>query len=116
MQADAADFPAEVTQAADLVLESKGHGVLILDLRGISTATDYFVLASGTSDVQVKAIAEHVVDELKKGDRIVTNGGLHGVILNLKDDIVLLNIADHVKVEVSRAAVSRVKNGDGKKS
>ena len=68
MQADAADFPAEVTQAADLALESKGHGVLILDLRGISTATDYFVLASGTSDVQVKAIAEHVVDELKKGD------------------------------------------------
>ena len=66
MQADAADFPAEVTQAADLALESKGHGVLILDLRGISTATDYFVLASGTSDVQVKAIAEHVVDELKK--------------------------------------------------
>ena len=59
---------------------------------------------------------QKMVDELKKGDRIVTNGGLHGVILNLKDDIVLLNIADHVKVEVSRAAVSRVKNGDGKKS
>ena len=66
MQADAADFPAEVTQAADLALENKGHGVLILDLRGISTATDYFVLASGTSDVQGKAIAEHLVDELKK--------------------------------------------------
>ena len=59
---------------------------------------------------------QKMVDELKKGDRIVTNGGLHGVITNLKDDIVLLNIADHVKVEVSRAAVSRVKNGDGKKS
>ena len=66
MRADAQDFPEEVTRAAELALESKGHGVLILDLRGISTATDYFVLASGTSDVQVKAIARNVVDELKK--------------------------------------------------
>lgn len=66
MKADARDFPTEVTRAADLALEIKAHGVVILDLRGISTATDYFVLASGTSDVQVKAIAEHVVDELKK--------------------------------------------------
>ena len=57
---------------------------------------------------------QKMVDELKKGDRIVTNGGLHGVISNLKDDIVVLNIADNVKVELSRGAVSRVKNGDGK--
>ena len=59
---------------------------------------------------------QKMVDELKKGDKIVTNGGLHGVISNMKDDIVVLNIADGVKVEVSRAAVSRVKNGDVKKS
>jgi len=65
-EADVEDFPEEVTRAAEIALESKGHTVLILDLRGISTATDYFVLASGTSDVQVKAIARHVVDELKK--------------------------------------------------
>jgi ribosome-associated protein len=38
---------------------------VVIDLRGISTATDFFVLASGNSDVQVRAIAEHVVDELK---------------------------------------------------
>ena len=39
---------------------------MVLDLRGISSATDYFVIAGGRSDVQVKAIADHVVDELKK--------------------------------------------------
>ena len=55
-----------------------------------------------------------MIEELKKGDKIVTNGGLHGVISNLKDDIIVLNIAERVKVEVSRSAVSRVKNGDGK--
>lgn len=92
MQADAADFPAEVTQAADLALESKGHGVLVLDLRGISTATDYFVLASGTSDVQVKAIARHVVEELKKeGVRPAHVEGMSGgrwVLLDYIDFVV----------------------------
>jgi len=68
VKADAGGFPEEVTRAADLALERKGHDVVILDLRGISTATDYFVLASGSSDVQVKAIARHVVDELKTQD------------------------------------------------
>ena len=39
-----------------------------LDLRGISTATDYFVIGSGNSDIQVRAIADHVIEELKKED------------------------------------------------
>ena len=50
----------ELTLASDVV---------VLDLRGISTATDYFVIASGTSDVQVKAISDHVLQGLKK-DRV----------------------------------------------
>ena len=64
--ADGGDVPLEVRRAAELALERKAHDVVVLDLRGISTATDYFVIASGRSDVQVKAIADHVVDELKQ--------------------------------------------------
>ena len=64
--ADVTKFPEEVRRAAELALERKAHDVSILDLRDISTATDYFVLVSGTSAVQVKAIADHVVDDLKK--------------------------------------------------
>lgn len=66
--AEPADFPDEVKRAAELALDRKGQEVLVLDLRGISTATDYFVIAGGTSDVQVRAIAEHIVDELKRDD------------------------------------------------
>ena len=65
-EADPTDFPPEVQRAAELALERKADDVVVLDLRGISSATDYFVIASGRSDVQVKAIADHVVDELKK--------------------------------------------------
>ena len=66
---------------------------------------------------QQKRSKEHrqMVSNLKKGDRIVTSGGIHGVITNIKDDILVVKIADNVKIEVSRAAVSRVKNKeDGK--
>jgi ribosome-associated protein len=55
-----------VKQAAELALDRKAEEVLALDLRGVSSATDFFVLATGNSDIQVRAIAEHVVDELAK--------------------------------------------------
>ena len=61
-----ADVPETVQRAAGLALELKAHDVAVLDLRGISSATDHFLLASGTSDVQVKAIADHITEELKK--------------------------------------------------
>ncbi|HUP52374.1 MAG TPA: ribosome silencing factor [Longimicrobiales bacterium] len=60
-----ASLPAEVQRAVELALERRARDIAVLDLRGISTATDYFVIASGTSDVQVKAIAEHMAEELK---------------------------------------------------
>lgn len=63
---EAEDLPREVVEAAELALDRKAEHVLALDLRGISSATDYFVLATGNSDVQVKAIAEHIMEELAK--------------------------------------------------
>lgn len=63
-----AGVPPVVRRAAELARELKARDVVGLDLRGISSATDFFLLASGRSDVQVRAIAEHVVEELKKED------------------------------------------------
>ena len=63
-----AELDQDVQRAGELALERKAAEVLALDLRGISTATDYFLLATGQSDVQVKAIADHVIAEFKKED------------------------------------------------
>ena len=63
---DDSPLPDEVHRAVELSQERKAHQVTVLDLRDISTATYYFVIASGNSDVQVKAIADHVIEELKK--------------------------------------------------
>lgn len=63
---EAEDLPVVVVQAAESALDRKAEGVLALDLRGISSATDFFVMATGNSDVQVKAIAQHVLESLAK--------------------------------------------------
>ncbi len=55
---------------------------------------------------------QRMIDELEKGDQIVTSGGIHGIIQNIKDDVLVVKIAENVKIEISRAAVSRVKNKD----
>ncbi|HET9949700.1 MAG TPA: ribosome silencing factor [Longimicrobiales bacterium] len=79
-------------RAVELMLERKAHDVAVLDLRGISTATDWFVLASGTSDVQVKAIAEHVLEQLDaEGTGVGHVEGLGGgrwVLLDYVDFVV----------------------------
>ncbi len=62
----AQDWPREVERAGELALERKALDVVALDLRGVSSATDAFLVASGNSDIQVRAIAEHIIDELKK--------------------------------------------------
>ncbi len=59
--------PSDVRRAVDLVQERKALDVAVLDLRGRSAATDYFLLGSGASDVQVRAIADHLIEELKAG-------------------------------------------------
>lgn len=53
-------------KCADLALDKKAFNVRILDVRKISSLTDFLVLASGSSDRQVKAAAESVHLGLKK--------------------------------------------------
>lgn len=64
--ATVAELPADLARAVELAADRKAQDLIVLDLRGLSNATDYFLLASGTSDLHARSIAEHVIDELKK--------------------------------------------------
>lgn len=59
-----------------------------------------------------------MLSSLKKGDKVVTMGGIHGTITAISDKIVTLKVAEKVEIEVSKAAVSHLKNqppkGNGK--
>lgn len=62
---DTESLPDDLQQAIEYARDRKARDLLVMDLREVSNATDFFLLASGTSDQHVKAIADHVIDELK---------------------------------------------------
>lgn len=47
-------------RAAEFALSKKAEDVITMDLRGLTTTCDFFVICSGTSDIQVKAIADAI--------------------------------------------------------
>ena len=53
-------------RAAQLASELKASNIVVLDLRGVTDMTDFFVIASGTSDTHVRAVAEHIQAGLKE--------------------------------------------------
>ncbi len=64
-------------QAAAICLDNKADDVVLLDLHGVTDMTDYFIVASGTSDTHVRAVARHVVEEMARdGMGVVSVEGL----------------------------------------
>ena len=57
---------------------------------------------------QQKKAKEHkaLLDNLKKGDRIITSGGIIGTIVNIDDQLVNVEIADKVRIEMARPYVA----------
>jgi preprotein translocase subunit YajC len=49
-----------------------------------------------------------LIASLKTGDRVVTNSGIHGLISNVKDTTVIVKVADNVKIEMEKSAISTV--------
>ena len=58
---------------------------------------------------------ERMLSAVKRGDRIVTNGGLHGTVTGLDETTITVRIADQVRVTVDRSAIGRVVEAQGEK-
>ena len=70
----------------------------------------YFLLLRPQMNQQKET--SRMQSNLKKNDEVVTAGGLHGTIVNLKDSVITLRVDDNVRVDVDRNCVSRlVKEG-----
>jgi len=66
----------------------------------------YFVLFRPQKKRQQEQ--QRLMAGLKTGDRVVTNGGIHGLIANVKDTTVMLKVADNVKIEMEKSAITNV--------
>ncbi len=85
-------LPAALERAIELAVDRKARDVVLLDLRPVSDATDFFLIMSGTSDVHVRSIAEHIVEELKgegvRADHVEGLRGGHWVLLDYIDYVI----------------------------
>jgi len=58
---------------------------------------------------------KNILDSLKRNDEVVTTGGIHGTIVNLKDKTLVLRIDENVKIELEKNCVAYLKKADGSK-
>ena len=64
----------------------------------------YLIVILPTRRNQKKA--QEMIENLKVGDKVVTNSGIYGTIAGLKGDRIQLRVAENVKIEMSRNAVT----------
>jgi preprotein translocase subunit YajC len=70
----------------------------------------YFLVIAPASKQRKKT--QEMLGSLKKGDRVVTSGGIYGAIQGVEADVVYLKIAENVKVKVARSAITGVLSGE----
>lgn len=61
---------------------------------------------------QQRKKTQEMLSALKKGDRVVTSGGIYGTVQSVEAETVYLKIADNVKVKVARSAISGLVAGE----
>lgn len=66
----------------------------------------YFLLIRPQQAQQKKR--KEMLSSLQKGDRVVSIGGIHGMIKEIKDETIVLRIADNVNIRMSRTGIERV--------
>ncbi len=63
----------------------------------------YFVLIRPQQKKQQES--RKMLDDLKEGDNVITLSGIHGTIKKIKDETVMLQIADNVRVKINRSSI-----------
>jgi len=56
---------------------------------------------------------QKMLSALEKGDKVITSGGIHGIVAGIKDDVVSVKVADNVKLDISKNCIASVKKNSG---
>jgi len=85
-----------------------GGGNILITLAPfiIMFAVFYFLLIRPQQ--RKSKVRNSMLSSLKKGDKVVTIGGLHGTILEISDDVVVLRVNDVTKLTFDRASINNV--------
>ena len=95
-----------------LLQASAGTGAIIAQVLPILAIglVFYFIVIAPANKQRRKT--QEMLGSLKKGDRVVTSGGIYGTIQGVEAEVVYLKISENVKVKVARSAVTGVVTGD----
>jgi preprotein translocase subunit YajC len=100
-------IPAAQAQTAGGGQPSGGMGLTTLLFPIILIGVMYFLMIRP----QMKRQKEHksMLDKLGKGDEVITNGGLAGVVTDIGDNFITVEVADNVRVRVQKGAIGNVR-------
>lgn len=84
--------------------------VLILMIVGV-----FYFLLIRPQQKQQKALKK-MIDDARKGDEVVLSSGLYGKISDIKDDVVMLQVANNVIMKFDRSSIQNIKGYDPKKA
>ncbi|MEO8379677.1 MAG: preprotein translocase subunit YajC [Acidobacteriota bacterium] len=94
------------------LLQSAGAAANIVQfLPIVAIGLVFYFLVIAPANKQRKKQTE-MLSALKKGDRVLTNGGIYGTVQGVEPEAVYLKIAENVKVKVARSAISGVVTGE----
>ena len=97
--------PRAAGVAAALLMQTSGGSGIVMFLPLIAIFGVFYVLLILPQQRKQKKWQE-MLGQLKTGDRVVTSGGIRGIIIALRDDYVHLRVApDNLKIEVARSAI-----------
>ncbi|HET7711581.1 MAG TPA: preprotein translocase subunit YajC [Thermoanaerobaculia bacterium] len=82
--------------------------VQILPILAIGLVFYFLVIAPANKQ---RRKTEQMLSSLKKGDRVVTSGGIYGTVQGVEADVIYLKIADNVRIKLARTAVSSIVSG-----
>jgi preprotein translocase subunit YajC len=71
----------------------------------------FYFLVIAPANKQRRKTAE-MLSTLKKGDKVLTSGGIYGTVQSVEAEVVYLKIAENVKVKVARSAITGITTGD----
>lgn len=104
-------WPISAAGRTGLLQTSGGAAAIAQFLPIVAIGLVFYFLVIAPANKQRKK-TQQMLSELKKGDRVVTTGGIYGTIQGVESETVYLKIAENVKVKVARSAISGIVAGE----
>ena len=99
-------------------MESQATGIkpnmMLIGYIGIFAVMMYYLMIRPQQKESKRK--QELLKSIKSGDKVITAGGIHGIVINVKENTFIVKIADNVKIEISKSGIISVMEKDEKES